>query len=259
MVDYALGILIRDRWEMTLATLQGLANSKQDNYDLFIIDNGSSKENVDKLKKSIDDLDLNPVSTFFIHDLPISKAWNLFLVNAKHYDYRIKLDNDLEIVDENTKFLDVMREYSDQHGIDLTAIIPLNPGIPFHIMWIEACRVKQNGMSYLHGGCMMITKKCFDKIGYFDERLNRRMDIEYSHRTLRNEMKIGYPPNYWLKHLGANKNTVGRSEAVRRYEEALRISKEEGNMTGRVSSMWETDAKYRIKSQADTSEHWVRS
>lgn len=95
--SHAVGIVAKDRWNLTLKTLQSLYHTDEpkDRYDLYIIDNGSSRSAERALKEWVYGK-LIPVKNLVrTKHLPIGAAWNLFLDIAKDYDYRTKLDNDL--------------------------------------------------------------------------------------------------------------------------------------------------------------------
>ena len=97
MRKHALGIVVKDRWELTQKTLQSLYHSDQlkDSYDLYLIDNGSSPivaQNMSDWCRS----SIVPVKNIIrTKPLGIGPAWNLFLMITRDYLYRTKLDNDL--------------------------------------------------------------------------------------------------------------------------------------------------------------------
>ncbi len=239
---HALGILIKNRWEYTHQTLISLEKSRQDKstYDLFIIDNDSDQENIRKLKQYAASSTLPIKRLFFIEDASISIAWNLFLKYAKEYEFKTKMDNDL-VIESNIKILDKLESFSKQKNIDIAALIPLNKGVPFKMMLENVLAAKASGIPYLYGACMMISRKCFEKIGYFDERIERRMDIEYSHRAIRNRLRIGYPDDCWIRHLGAGRKNVTEewADVKRRANIAKKIELDSPIKTY-ANSVWES-------------------
>jgi len=94
---HAVGIVVKDRWDLTQKTLQSLYHSDQikDSYDLFVIDNGSSLETALDLKAWTQSSIVPVKNLVKTNGLGIGPAWNLFLSMSAGYPYRTKLDNDL--------------------------------------------------------------------------------------------------------------------------------------------------------------------
>ncbi len=295
---FALGIVIKDRWGLTLDCLNSLYYSDQSvrDYDLFLIDNGSTDENVAHLKQYVKS-NLLPVKNLIsIPETPVPKAWNLFLLLSKDYDFRVKYDNDLVLkgtiipsepvpkpkgrslpgdtglnpgavpsappikglgqiqsnarfraqakkIKRHSAFLTHMREFAEENNVDISALVPVNPEQSFGSMWYEVIRAQWKGLPYIFGACMMITKKCFDTLGYFDERLPRRVDMEYSQRAIRNKFNIGYHPYFHVRHIGAGKSTERTDIIQAKYKECIRIQEEEGNVEKYAHSEWEIASK----------------
>lgn len=308
---FALGIVIKDRWDLTLDCLNSLYYSDQSSsdYDLFLIDNGSTSENVAHLKEYVKS-NLLPVKNLIsIPETSVPKAWNLFLLLSRDYDFRVKYDNDLVLkgtiipsepvprpkgapspgdagtnpgsvlsgapirglgqvqskaraaaralqkgMKRHSAFLTHMREFAEENNVDISALVPVNPEQSFGSMYHEVIRARWEGSSFLFGACMMVTKKCFDALGYFDERLPRRVDMEYSQRALRHKFNIGYHPYYYVKHIGARRSTERTDIIHAKYNECIRIQKEEGNVEKYAHSEWEIASK-RIGSL--TTDHRV--
>lgn len=111
---HALGIVVKDRWDLTQKTLQSLYHSDQikDSYDLFIIDNGSTEE-VSLDLKAWTQSSIVPVKNLIkTNGMGIGPAWNLFLALTTDYPYRTKLDNDL--IFANTPVADKPFERSER-------------------------------------------------------------------------------------------------------------------------------------------------
>ncbi len=239
MKKHAIGVLIKDRWDFTFRTLKSINDCEQssDSFDLFVLDNGSTNDNIVNLEDYLRASHLHWMRLDLLQDLPISIAWNKFLYMAKDYEYKTKIDND--IVVPNVKFLDIMAEYSRQANVDLVSAIPVNPGLPPHYAQIGVSRAVYNNMPYLYGACMMLTKKCFETLGYFDERLERQVDVEYSQRAILNNLNIGYPTDFYVDHLGLRgSTTMSKEESQRKYKEASHILKDEGRMVY-APTLWE--------------------
>jgi len=277
-------MVIQNRWEETAKSLYSIYYSDQhaSSFDVYLIDNGSSEENVRNLKDFVKSSLLPVKNLFCIPETSISKAWNLFLSLTKDYDYRTKYDNDLVLqgtmvysspsargplpetltganpgaipsgppikgigqhwlrgkgISQHTAFLQHMEECSKAYEADLVALVPVTPNQNFTTMFQECSRKMWKDLPYLFGGCMMISKKCFDNIGYFDERLTRRIDIEYTHRALNQKFNIGYHPSYGVVHIGVHNSTEGTIVQKQRYEKSLQIS-EKSPLSGFVGSEW---------------------
>lgn len=283
MKRYAVGIVVKDRLELTLKTLNSLFFSDQDKstYDLYIIDNGSSKTTTDELKKFVTK-SLLPIKNLIITpEFSVSKIWNLFLCITSDYQYRLKFDNDLIIPNtiKNTKnkssltsqvgglteiifqpsnfvigayhkttkkrkvihnaFLEIMSEFCENHNVDVMSLVPVSPKETFNNMFSSVVAARRNKMPYLFGACMMIPKKTFDILGYFDERLPRRIDIEYSQRAIRNNMNIGYHPHFGIIHIGAGHSTERRDLIDQKYQIANQVELEMPQIETKASSVWE--------------------
>jgi glycosyltransferase involved in cell wall biosynthesis len=97
MRHHAVGILVKDRWELTQQTLESIYYSAQPKltYDVYVIDNGSNAETKAKLKGYVKS-GLVPIKNLIhIPQASISVAWNLFFMVTADYPYRTKMDNDL--------------------------------------------------------------------------------------------------------------------------------------------------------------------
>jgi len=288
-------MVIQNRWSETLQSLQSIYYSDQDksSFDVYLIDNGSSEENVDNVKEFVKSGMLPVKNLFCMSEMSISKAWNLFLAVSQDYDYRTKYDNDMvlhgtlatkptqvpqnaviggsnpgsipsgppirgighhnkhKIVQLHTAFLDHLQEFSKKYNVDATALIPVIPGQFFGKMMEECASKTWQGLPYLFGACIMISKKCFDMVGYFDERLSRRIDIEYTNRIVKQNMNIGYHPAFYATHIGAVNSTEPKDIREKRYTEATKIS-ENAPLDGRVPSFWENMLPRLIKSASKT-------
>lgn len=96
----ALGMVVKDRWDLTKQTLESIYLSGQPKatFDLILIDNGSSPENVNRIKEYVKSA-LLPIKNLIClkepHSIPLAK--NLFLSLSRNYEYRALIDNDLVI------------------------------------------------------------------------------------------------------------------------------------------------------------------
>jgi GT2 family glycosyltransferase len=290
----AIGIVVKDRWNLTHQTLMSLYFSaqKKSSYDVYIIDNGSSKDTISQLKAFVKS-GLLPVKNLIVlpEEIEMSKAWNLFLCMAEDYPYRLKLDNDIVFQNSipavpakpnplyspmadsalggapisgaiikgagaalylamrrkmkqeyrevmTSKFLDHMIGFSKDFEVGLLSLVPVSPAQTFSAMAQEIVGRTIGGRPYLFGACMMITKPAFEQLGYFDERLARRIDIEYSQRAIRNGINIGYHPSYCCTHIGADQSTEPSEVREARYAAAIAISQKELPIKCHADSIW---------------------
>ena len=97
MKKFAVGMVVQNRLDLTLKTLQSLYYTDQpkNSYDFYIIDNGSDKTISDEIAEWCRSA-LIPVKNLIrINKVSIGIAWNLFFAITKDYFYRTKIDNDL--------------------------------------------------------------------------------------------------------------------------------------------------------------------
>lgn len=294
MKNFAVGIVVKDRWALTDKTLQSIYYSDQSkkSYDLYIIDNGSNKETHEKLKSKVNS-GLIPVKNFIsMPEQSIGVAWNLFLSITQDYNYRLKMDNDVVLINtlpslqkrqwlspdfgskvlneipqssatvvrgaghassgkrqrapSDSRFLDRLREFSEANNTSITGLVPVNPGIPFSSMWRECVSKAWRGKPYLFGACMLINKECFDKIGYFNEKLPRMIDIEYTQRAIDNGLNIGYHNWYHITHIGAGNTTEDKSIQKKKYAEASDILTNKP-VSKRFVSKWDKNYKKLLR------------
>ena len=284
-------MVIKDRWPLTYGTLNSLYYSDEEKhgYDLFFVDNGSSPENFNNLKKWLSS-GLLPFKGLvrLEKEIPIAEAWNIFLALSRGYDFRIKLDNDLVFLgtpavswsvlssknfgkpptpspgDVGTNpgspkvagfikgigdfgrrgrkktqavhscFIQHLEECAIKSNAEVIALAPVPGNAPFPKIVQELAGQQYKGTSFLIGGCMMVTKKCFDQIGYFDERLPRRIDMEYSLRAVKSGFNIAYHDRYYVVDMGLQ-NTD--SDAASKYQMATGILDKQG-LKDYCSSKW---------------------
>jgi hypothetical protein len=268
---HALGIVVKDRWPFTYATLNSVHYSDQneDDFDLFIIDNGSDRNNLYQLKKWLSGGLLDFKNLICLSSpLPIPDVWNIFLSISQEYEYRTKLDNDIVFLgtpviqwdapipktkgelhypkaeDYGTNpgavqnasivtgahamkgprqsqeslhscFLQHFEDYHVISNAEMVSLVPITPGASFPDTIQNLAQTQINGYSYLVGGCTSITKRCFKTLGYFDERLPRRIDLEYSQRALLAGLNIGYHDKYYVSHVGARTPTDSDGQSKR--------------------------------------------
>lgn len=137
---HAVGILCCDRFDLTEKVLESLYYSDQpgDSYDLFLIDNGSSKKNLNALKKMATTSLLPIKNLFSLNKLSISQAWNLFLMVTKDYPFRTIVDNDIVFYDTPIE-LTPPEPKPITSGISSGGMVGVNPGAP------QVASIKKSG------------------------------------------------------------------------------------------------------------------
>jgi GT2 family glycosyltransferase len=236
-MKHAIGLVIRDRWDLTKQTLKSLRASAQKKYDLYLVDNGSSDENVKKLQTFIAKSKLPVKHLFLLDEVPISIAFNLTLYMARGYQFRVKMDNDILIAHSQKNFLDIMvktmrskPKRRKQPEIGLVSVLPIATNWTKNKTLIkrfreEAATYREFGKPYMFAACLMISKACFQQVGYFDERLWRRIDVDYCHRAHSAGIGLAYAHDYWIVHTGAGTSTEGKEEVRNRYRQAKKFAR----------------------------------
>lgn len=305
MRKHALGIVVRNRFELTQKTFQSLYHTDQlkDSYDLFIIDNGSDPAVAADLKQWIQSA-LVPVKNLIrTKNIPIAAAWNLFLALTTEYPFRTKLDNDLifantPVADKpfersgrglphsaspgdagtnpgapqvasfvvgagakiqkksqrgGTCFLQHIEDAVATSGLGVCAIPTVSMGITLADAMPALGNKRWRNAQLLVGGCMCITKKTYERLGYFDERLPCHIDWEYSQRAMGAGINIGYTPEYCVIHLGEGNPTCLPSVVQERDLAAKMIGSQIEFKREFVHSKWEKVISRIRKSAARSS------
>ncbi len=147
---------------------------------------------------------------------------------------------------KHNRFLDHLVTLQTTNNADITALVSIDPGSNFMASFQRAIRQTWSGAAYISGGCMMISKKCFDKLGYFNEILPRGIDLEYSQRAMKNAFNVSYHPYYGVFHAGAKNPTEKNGSIVSlKQQQAMKILAD-APIECHASSRWET-AIYKIE------------
>lgn len=150
-----------------------------------------------------------------------------------------------------TKFLEHMESDIKKKNTGIMALVSIPQGHMFRQMWQVVHARTWRGHPCITGRCWMITKSCFDKIGYFDERLPAFIDFEYSQRAMSNGINVGYVYNYWVTDYSSK---LVESENNQRNEllagQALMM--DNGVKQDKLETQWK-DVQARIRKQLATS------
>lgn len=305
MREFAVGLLCKDRFDLTQKTLLSLYHSNQsyETYDLYVIDNGSGPYAKQRLKEWAGSNLLKIKNIFFTPDLYPSRAWNLFLNISKDYPYRLMLDSDIvfhntpvassapykpplgsgissggnaginpgaiqnasivkgvgdfsekkSISAPDTCFLDILKDSCSSQNAGICSLITLTPGQTFTATLENLASKRFRDRPYVQGGCTLISKECFDKIGYLDERLFTHYDIQYSQRALLKSINITYATTYCGYRLISDQHVVDEAFMQAKEAESLKIIDSEKLSGQFVQSAWRKVEKKIRNKLADRS------
>lgn len=139
----------------------------------------------------------------------------------------------------HTCFLQHIEDAVSESKLGICAI----PSIPMSRTLVDAMPVlgamRWRDKPLLVGGCMSITKKAFERLGYFDERLPCHIDWEYSQRAMGAGINVGYTPEYCVIHLGETNPTCSPSVIQQQDLEAKVIGSQIEFKRSFVHSKWE--------------------
>ena len=105
----------------------------------------------------------------------------------------------------------------------------------------------------LVGACMSITKKTFDRLGYFDEKLPCHIDWEYSQRAMGAGINVGYTPTYCVIHLGETSPTCSPQVIQEQDLQAKMIGSQIEFKREFVHSKWEQILPRIVKAAAKSN------
>jgi len=178
------------------------------------------------------------------------------------------MDNDVVIAHSNKNFLDVMaktmksKPRRKQGEIGLVSALPIATNWTKNVTLIkrfreEAATYREFGKPYMFAACLMISKACFQQVGYFDERLWRRIDIDYCHRAHSAGIGLAYAHDYWVVHTGAGSSTEGKDEVRTRYREAKKFARKGKRVKGTIWEGLQTPEQQIIDWRGRTPEQIV--
>jgi GT2 family glycosyltransferase len=210
----------KDKFEYLKKSVESiLNNTTYTNFEVILIDNGSSDQNVlDYYQNLSSDKRLKIVEN--PGDFNFSAANNL---GGKHAtgEYFLFLNNDIEVLEPD--WLEEMVRWADREEIGVVGGKLLYPdgtiqhagvvigmeGHASHVFW--GAQEKQSGpfgsvdwyrnFMAVTGACMMIRRKVFEEVGGFDERyLLVFSDIEICMRVVERGYRVIYNPFVRLRH-----------------------------------------------------------
>jgi len=220
--------------EFTKPCIESLNQISYFNYDIIVVDNGSTDGSADMLKMAFTNIILLKNEK----NLGFTGGNNIGIKYALEHgaDYVLILNNDT-IVDKN--FLsEMVRVLESDRQIGMVTCKIFSYDDPKKILYaggvvnkmtlkskhISKCE-KDNGkysvmreIDFITGCCMLVRKALIEKIGAFDEKFFAYAeDLDWSLRTLKADYKLIYAPSAKLWHkesASVRKNTLGRSKGT---------------------------------------------
>lgn len=227
----AIFTLTKDRWDYTQIMLESLKENAGYDYDHFIIDNGSTDdtlENLKKYKKQIKKIIKNK------KNVGISKGSNQALdaiFEEGGYDLIIKLDNDCELLTP-----DALKKVADSWGYTRQVIMsPYIEGLKGNTGGGRRIKLSAQDSEYVPlgdemiqwaehvGGIFCIAPAYVYKHFRWSEKdfLHGMQDVDFSMHCLRNHLALAYFIDIRAQHIDG---TAGQEE---KYPEYFELRKEE--------------------------------
>jgi len=201
MPKYSVIITSKECLDITWACIESVKAHSKD-YEIILVDNGSPKETQEKYKA----LEYGNF-TLKVYDEPMgwSRAANIGMRIAKG-EYIVVLNNDTVVVED---WLDIMSDCCNKFN----AVVGLagqnmiitedNIVLTDYVGNIINREWRIPGkfpivVDYVGGGCMMLTRRMLDDIGYLTEDIFFAQDVEYGIRTKEKGYKsmVVYVPGY---------------------------------------------------------------
>lgn len=235
----AIIILNYNGFEDTKKCIKSILNTTYKNFEVFVIDNGSKENEAEQLKKIFAGKKL----TFLRNEknLGFTGGNNKILRKLKH-EYVVLLNNDVVVTPhwltplvqtlEKNKNIAVVqpkilwltdKRYFDYAGacggfIDIFGY-PFTRGRIFNSIEMDHGQYDtQRDIFWASGAAMIIRRKIFDKVGYFDERFfNYMEEIDLCYRILQQGYRIVCEPSSVVYHKVAG--TASRNDLKKRFWE----------------------------------------
>ncbi|MBN2604048.1 MAG: glycosyltransferase family 2 protein [Candidatus Thermoplasmatota archaeon] len=209
-------IINYNNWENTVECLESLKDIKYENYEIIVIDNGSTNNSYHEIKCRYSSLKIFKLN----NNLGFSSGVNFGISKAQNYEYLLLLNNDVTVdklfltklvfgiqLDKNIGLIGSKIYYSQSKkiwsaGIGMRRITKATYLYAFNDnnkLW------KSRGLEvdYLTGCCLLIRKDVIDKVGLFDEEYFMYYeDIDFCMRAKEKFFKIVYFPSSIVWHKG---------------------------------------------------------
>lgn len=108
----------------------------------------------------------------------------------------------------HARFLETATNVLKSKGWELCSLLP----VPVWSTFQEQRRIlrEHHGVRVIPGGCVTFTRAAFDQLGFFDERLPRKLWFDYSLRAARQGLKWGVQDQSFVYHLGEGQPADGQ-------------------------------------------------
>lgn len=186
----------QDNYEITKTCLDTLAlyTSGKINVELFLIDEGSEDKSL--IKKLATDCQ------YIRNDIPVGwcKSINLGLDKCTG-DYILISNNDVVFT---PNWIDkLINHFDDNPNLGLLGPTTNNANSKQHIQYNND--LKYESTDYLQFFCVLLSKKCFEKVGFLDERfgLGGQDDADYCFRAIENGFDVGIARDTFIYHYGS--------------------------------------------------------
>lgn len=231
---------IAPAWNLFLALTQDYAyRTKLDN-DLIFANTPVAAKPFEKTTKGLPRPDYSPDN---LGPNPGAPKVAGFTMGAGH---SIKQKTDTH----HTRFLEHVEDAILKSNLGICAIPTVSISRTLEQTMPILANKKWRGKAVLCGGCMTITKKTFDTLGYFDETLLAHIDWEYSQRAMfgGSGINCGYTPDYAVIHFGENSPTLPPDIFQKNEMEATMLASKLDFKRDFVPSKWQKVASKIIKS-----------
>lgn len=162
--------------------------------------------------------------------------------------------NAVSKVKTSSRFLHDMENFMIQNNTHSVSMVPVPYGHQFLDAYMNVVNTKFMENPCAPGNCMMISKEAFDKVGYFDERLPRSIDYEYTQRMMRKGLNVGIHDSHYVYHMGMRTPTDGEKVSVN-IKTAKDILSSQGTLDY-CDSVWPS-ILVKIKDTIDKNKHIV--
>lgn len=218
---------------VTIDCLKSIAKVDYEEYQVFLIDNGSLDNSVETIKSEINSLKINYIQLKFNYGFTGGNNIGIEIA-IKQYDpdYFLLLNNDT-IIEKNIINQLVKPFKNESHiGIVVPKIffygdrskyiyfaggyINLISGLGEHYNWMKLDNPSTEipkMVSFANGCSMLIKKEVIESVGFLDDNFFANIeDVDYSYRVTQAKFKIFYNPQaiLWHREGFASKKNIGQ-------------------------------------------------
>jgi GT2 family glycosyltransferase len=190
-----------NRLDLTKKTIENISNKTKCDYNLIIVDNGSTDGTVDYIKTITSHLILNE------ENLGIGRARNQALAYADklNTDWYATIDNDIDVPDNwLTDCINILKNNGDYGAIGVNM-----ESTSYPIIVKNGCTFQNKPQGNLGTACMVFRKQLHQAIGFFKEYNKYGLeDSDFGMRARFFGYKLGYLENNGI-HLGVGDYDVG--------------------------------------------------